>query len=199
MDQIFSAFVEMFKNNYKELKMCGEKVVELKKPTKTSLVSFQKKVDAAESSLAKLFAGFQPTETDLNLAMIEKQIVAAQKVRSTCTFFSVDALGGVDKSEAGVLRTNISKLNLLLEASFKIKMLTDAKVAKAVQKFPEEDLSQIIKIAEAISLVTASINKEVSALNAQIGLILAKEMELTNRIQTFDIILSQLQKRFAQI
>lgn len=199
MEHDFGAYVDYFKNNLKELKMCGDKVVELSAPTKATLAAFRQKVDAADKQIGSLFGGFMLDEKSISMEQIEKQILAARALKQKCELFSIDALGGQDKSEIGLLRTNVSKLNLLLEASMRIKVTTDARVPKVVEKFPDADMKMLDKIVQAIAVVAITINKEVSALNAQIGFVLAKEIELTSRIATFDAIVAQLQKRFAAV
>lgn len=185
-------FIEMINKSFGEIKMCGGKVVEIKKQTKEMLENFNKEIDFASKKIDSSYAGFSLTENNFSSSLIDQYASITEKLQAS-------SFNDEHSKVISQLQKNSQKLNLLLEASIKIKKLIDSRVEKAIKIFSKKELEPVQKIIDATALFTSSINKEVSVLNAQIAFALSRELEIKGKVQTYSVILSQLQKYNMQL
>lgn len=198
MDEQYKLFMNNFNEHFNQLKMCETKVSDVLDKTNKLCDKYTKNLNATKKDVANLVDTFYADLNNVTADKIEEASINANLVRERNSFFvtSYDCLSTGECDTKKQIKTYVGKLNLLLEASLKLKFFIVDRAEKVKAKFPSENHKALDELAQNTIKIADEINIKASKLNASVAFSFALELELNSKLQTFEAVVSELKKRF---
>ena len=201
MDEQYKLFMNNFNEHFNQLKMCETKVNDvLDKTTKLS-EKYIKNLNETKTDVTNLVDTFYAGINTVTADKIEEASINANLVRERNSFFvtSYDCLSTGECDTKKQIKAYVGKLNLLLEASLKLKFFIVDRAEKVKAKFPSENHKDLDELTQNTIKIADDINIKASKLNASVAFSFALELELNSKLQTFEAVVSELKKRFSSL
>lgn len=198
MSDDFSQFLNYFRSHLNEIKKCDEKIDDILAETKTAISSLEKEIKNANENLTSLFDEFELSLPKIDLNQIEKESQKCENAKKLSLF--IQTKKDEQSSPSQTIKSNVAKLNLLLEAVERSKFFITSRVPKVVDKFEGQvDVSELFAISKTATKIFEDQSKIICKTNAKAAIVLAKEIEARSKMQTLEAILQDLKKRLSNI
>ena len=120
-------------------------------------------------------------------------------MREEHNFFgtSINILNSDSSEVKKEITTELNKLNLLAEASSKLKVFIDDRFLKVKAKFPRENHTELDRVYNSSVAISTWVNDVVGRLSAKVSFAIASEMEASTKLQTLESVVSGLKKKLS--
>lgn len=201
MNEQYLLHLNNFKSHLEQLKICKgkvdsrcEKAISLQNEYSNYLSPILKKTN-------EIFASFQNAINDLSLTKLNEFNTSLTFIREENNFFvnSFDVLSSGENEVKKNLKAEISKINFLVDAALKLKFFVSDRFGKIIEKYNEENHEELTKVKDEAIKITDELNIKASIINAKTSILFAEEMEASSKLQSLEITIGELIKRFSSI
>lgn len=201
MNEQYRLHLNNFKNHLEQLKLCKSKVLDRNEKVIKLNSKYLNYLSPIISSTQALYTSFKNEIENLSLEKINEVTSEIANIRKNNDFYvnQYDILSSGEGDTKKEIKSEISKINFLVEASVKLKIFINDRYAKIIEKFSTEDNDELLAIKNESCLVADTINLTASVTNAKITFAFSAEIELSGKLQALETITSELTKRFSSL
>ena len=201
MNEQYLLHLNNFKSHLEQLKICKGKVDSRCEKAISLQVEYAKYLEPITKKTGELFAQFENSLNELSLTKLNELNTALTFIREENNFFvnSFDVLSSGESETKKNLKNEISKINFLVDAALKLKFFVSDRFGKIIEKYNEEDHTELTQTKEEAVKITDELNIKASIINAKASLLFASEMEASSKLQTLEITINELIKRFSSV
>lgn len=201
MNEQYLLHLNNFKSHLEQLKICKgkvdarcEKASALQKDYANYLAPILQKTN-------ELFENFKGSISELSLTKLNEFNTTLAFIREENNFFvnSFDVLSSGENELKSNLKNEVSKINFLVDAALKLKFFVSDRFGKIVEKYSDENHDELTTVKDEAIKITDELNIKASLINATASLLFASEMEASSKLQSLEITIGELIKRFSSI
>lgn len=201
MNEQYLLHLNNFKSHLEQLKICKDKVnTRCEKAVKLQ-EEYAKYLAPITAKTAEIFNNFESSINDLSLTKLNEIATSLTFVREENNFYvnSFDVLSSGENELKANLKGEISKINFLVDAALKLKFFVSDRFGKIIDKYNDEDHAELTAVKEEAVKITDELNIKASIINAKTSVLFAKEMECSSKLQTLEVTVNELTKRFSSV
>lgn len=201
MNEQYLLHLNNFKSHLEQLKLCKTKVLDRNEKVIKLNSKYLNYLTPIITSVNSLYSNFKSEIESLSLDKLNKTTSEISSIRKENDFYvnQYDVLSTGEGDTKKEIKSEISKINFLVEAAVKLKFFINDRYLKIIEKFSSEDTGELLAIKNEACALTDEINLTASVTNAKITFSFSAEIELSGKIQTIETVTSELIKRFSSL
>lgn len=201
MSEQYLLFLNNFKSHLEQLKTCQVKVSSRCEKSFKIQEKYIEYISPIKEKIYSIFNEFSANLAEISLPKLNEYSTNLTFLREENNFYinSFDVLASGESELKKELKSELSKINFLVDAALKLKFFIVDRFGKIIEKFSSENHDELTQIKEEAVRITDEINIKASLLNAQTTLLFASEMECASKLQTLEATINELNKRFTSV
>lgn len=199
MNSEYILHLNNFKQHLEQLENCKQKVTDKTAKVNNLLGLYAEKLNKASDEINKVINNLRQNVDNVNLDQIDEISIKITTLREEHNFFgtSINILNSDSSEVKKEITTELNKLNLLAEASSKLKVFIDDRLLKVKAKFSRENHTELNRVYNSSVAISTWVNDVVGRLSAKISFAIASEMEASTKLQTLESVVSGLKKKLS--